>query len=360
MYHSFKVSNFRCFQEFSISNLKRINLIAGVNNVGKTTLLEALFLHCGAYNPQLTMILNALRGIESITFEFGQIGETPWDSFFIEHDATKQIQLVGEDKETGRRELKLKIVRRHEDFNKITQFIQHNLNETEVNSLSSESPQVLELQYQDNRGKGSYYLIMDQKGIRGIPIPPSPPFPAIFLSSRVRIPMKVDAERFGKLEIKGQLNILTKALQVIEPRLNRLTVIVSGGDPIIHGDIGLNRLVPIPLMGEGMTRLTSLVLAIGNSQNGVIMVDEIENGLHHSILPKVWRVIGEVANQFNVQIFATTHSLECIIAAYNAFEKTDPYEFCLHRLERINENIRDVTYNKESLAAAIETGLEMR
>lgn len=123
MYHSFKVNNFRCFQEFSITNLERINLIAGVNNVGKTTLLEALFLHCGAYNPQLTMVLNALRGIESITFEFGQIGETPWDSFFIEYDASKQIQLVGDDKETGRRVLKLKIVQRPEEFNKITQYI---------------------------------------------------------------------------------------------------------------------------------------------------------------------------------------------------------------------------------------------
>jgi AAA15 family ATPase/GTPase len=109
-----------------------------------------------------------------------------------------------------------------------------------------------------------------------------------------------------------------------------------------------------------MARLASLVLAIGNAPKGVVLVDEIENGLHHSILPKVWRAIGEVARQFNTQVFATTHSLECIMAAHRAFSESERYDFRLHRLERINETIRAVTYDQETLEAAIETGLEVR
>jgi len=102
------------------------------------------------------------------------------------------------------------------------------------------------------------------------------------------------------------------------------------------------------------------VLAIGNAQNGVVLVDEIENGLHHSTLPNVWQAIGEVARQFKTQVFATTHSLECITAAHQAFSASERYDFRLHRLECTDETIRAVTYDQESLAAAIKTGLEVR
>jgi AAA15 family ATPase/GTPase len=129
---------------------------------------------------------------------------------------------------------------------------------------------------------------------------------------------------------------------------------------MLHGDIGLDRLVPLPLLGEGMARLASLVLAVGNAPNGIVLVDEVENGLHHSILPKVWRAVGEVARQFNTQVFATTHSLECIVAAHKAFTESEIYDFRLHRLDRVKETIRAVTYRQETLEAAIETGLEVR
>ncbi|MGQ9778739.1 MAG: AAA family ATPase [Bacillota bacterium] len=156
---------------------------------------------------------------------------------------------------------------------------------------------------------GKYYMIFDLNGLRTVPIPPPPPFPAFFLTARTRIPLQEDAERFGRLELVGRQEALLKALQVIEPRLCRLAVVVAGGVPIIHGDIGLERLVPLPIMGEGMTRFASLVLAMANAPNGVVLIDEIENGLHHTILPQVWRAIGETARDFNTQVFATTHSL---------------------------------------------------
>jgi AAA15 family ATPase/GTPase len=139
-----------------------------------------------------------------------------------------------------------------------------------------------------------------------------------------------------------------------------LAMVVVAGEPMLHGDIGMGRLVPLPVMGEGMVRLASLVLHIGNAPNGVVLVDEMENGLHHSILPKVWRAIGEVAREFNTQVFATTHSLECIVAAHKAFAESGLYDFRLHRLERRKETIHTLTYDQEALEAAIGTGLEVR
>jgi predicted ATPase len=60
MFTSFEAKNFRGFRDLVISELSRVNLIAGMNNVGKTSLLEALFVHCGAYNPELALTINLL------------------------------------------------------------------------------------------------------------------------------------------------------------------------------------------------------------------------------------------------------------------------------------------------------------
>ncbi|HEK84748.1 MAG TPA: ATPase, partial [Candidatus Aminicenantes bacterium] len=86
MYKSFKINNFRCFEKLELPELERVNLIVGKNNVGKTALLEALFIHCGAYNPELALRVNAFRGIEVIKVEFTGWAEAPWDSLFYNFD----------------------------------------------------------------------------------------------------------------------------------------------------------------------------------------------------------------------------------------------------------------------------------
>ena len=361
MYRSFRVRNFRCFRDLSIAELQRVNLIAGVNNVGKTALLEALFLHCGATNPALTMSLNAFRGIESVKVEFGTWVETPWDSFFANFDTSGAVELEGENEATGHRRLALRVVRDAEELARIGRVGEHEPDASSGAPLTSDAPQVLGLDYEDGSGRrGSQYLVADPKGIRLKSFPAPPPFPAVFLGSRIRIRPADDAERFSNLEVKGQQGLLTGILQIVEPRLRRVAVVVSAGAPVLQGDVGLGRLVALPLMGEGMVRLASLALAIANMPKGVVLVDEIENGLHHALLTKVWQAVGEVAQQFNVQVFATTHSFECIAAAHEAFSMGGSYDFALHRLERVNGTIRAVRYEQATLAAAIETGLEVR
>lgn len=365
MYRTFGVRNFRCFDQLTIANLERVNLIAGVNNVGKTALLEALFLHCGAYNPSLALNISGFRGIESMKFERGKWAETPWDSLFRGFDFSETVELEGENDITRRRTLQLKTVRDPEELAKLSQYVERDSNESEsVLSSKSATPSsaapVLELTYQQDAQEVHYYMIFDPKGLRIEPMPPPPPFPGFFLAARMRISLQEDAERFGKLEIIGKQDMLTEALRVIEPRLRRLAVVVSGGVPMIHGDLGSGRLLPLPVMGDGMSRIASLVLAIGNASNGVVLVDEIENGLHHSKLSAVWRAIGEAARQFNTQVFATTHSLECIMAAHEAFTESEVYDFRLHRLERKDEAIRAVTYDQGILSSALEMELEVR
>lgn len=362
MYKSFKVRNFRCFQDLNLDSLARVNLIAGVNNIGKTALLEALFIHCGTKNPGLSLRVNAFRGIETVKFELTQwVEETPWNTIFNQFDISKIIELKGEDTIAGSRSIKLKVLHEPSQLNKLAKYISiYSKDESKSTLSSSEISRVLELEYKDNKIQESHYMIIDREGIRAVPITPPPPFPAFFQADRIRIPFKEEAERFGNLEIQGKQDVLLNVLKIIEKRLDRLTVVVVAGEPIIHGDIGIGRLMPLPLMGGGMVRLTTFVLHIVNAPKGVVLIDEIENGLHHSVMKNVWKAIGSVAREFNTQVFATTHSRECIIAAHRAFSESDIYDFHLHRLERINSSIVSITYDKETLEAAIETGLEVR
>lgn len=368
MYRSFEVRGFRCFSKLTLTDLARINLVAGVNNVGKTALLEAFFLHCGAYNPELTLRINTFRGIDTVKVERGKWAETPWDSLFTGFDVSRNVELEGENDVTKRRLLRLRVVREPEELAKFGVSFESDTDNTERLPLTARTvvessrvvDTVLELTYEQGEQSGAYYLTLGPKGWRIEPIPPAPPFPAFFLAARMRIPLQEDAERFGRLEVTGQQNVLVEALQVMEPKLRRLAVVVTGGIPMIHGDIGEKRLLPLTVMGDGMARVASLVLTIGNAQGGVVLIDEVENGLHHSILPDVWRVIGESARMFNVQVLATTHSLECIAAAHKAFSRNKVYDFRLHRLERKGDDTRVVSYDQETLGAALETGLEVR
>jgi hypothetical protein len=183
--------------------------------------------------------------------------------------------------------------------------------------------------------------------------------PATFIHSDTPSASR-DVEYFGELEAaKRQADILP-TLQIIEPRLQRLALVPFAGETVIHGDIGLSRLMPVPFMGEGLRRLLSIVLAIANTRGGIVLIDEVENGLHYSVMKDVWSGIAHVARQADVQVFATTHSYECVQAAHQAFMANGPYDLRLHRLEEIRGEIKAVTYDQDTLETAIELSHEVR
>ena len=106
-----------------------------------------------------------------------------------------------------------------------------------------------------------------------------------------------------------------------------------------------------------MSRLTSLVLAVYDTPEGVVLIDEVENGLHHKVLPDVWQAIDKASKKSKTQVFATTHSRECVRAAHEALVEDD---FRLHRLEANDDDNRCVTYDPESIASAIKFNFEVR
>jgi predicted ATPase len=183
---------------------------------------------------------------------------------------------------------------------------------------------------------------------------------AIFLTARQQDNTEELAQRLSNLAVSKQVDKIVKVLQIIRPDLQDLTVQFVGGIPIIHGDLGRSRLMPLPLMGDGMGRLLNIALAIPQAADGLVLIDEVENGLHYTIVSQVWKAVAAMAREYDAQVFATTHSYECIQAAHQAFTETEGTDFYLHRLEEVEGVIRAVTLNLEDLGAALETGWEVR
>lgn len=355
MFESFKLQNFRCFQELSLTGLGRVNLIAGHNNVGKTALLEALFIYCGAYNPELTIRVNAFRGVEKLELKPFKSAETPWDSLFYNFSTSEELRMDAKDDKGGNRALRLSIMNRPKELGNVIKPVE-TVSDKAANLPISQK--VLQLKYSEKGTK--FYMFLDAGGLRTHPAPEPPPFPSYFLNARRSLSLNEQAELFGVMDLRGQSQLILESLKILEPRLQELSMIFSQGSPMVHGNIGLERPLPLILMGDGMSRLFSLLTVIGNSKDGVILVDEIENGLHHSRLTDIWKAIGKAAADFNTQVFASTHSLECIVAAHRAFSENKNYPFRLHRLENRGGKIAAVTYDQETLEAAIENEFEVR
>jgi AAA15 family ATPase/GTPase len=103
-----------------------------------------------------------------------------------------------------------------------------------------------------------------------------------------------------------------------------------------------------------------MAVAFHQARKGGLLIDEIENGIHYSVMPRVWRSLAMLSKKFDVQLFATTHSNECIRAAHAAFKQERRYDFRLHRIDRIKKEPKVATFDNKMLSTAIESGLEIR
>ena len=168
------------------------------------------------------------------------------------------------------------------------------------------------------------------------------------------------AKRYSDLVEARREEELLPPLRALDPRIRRLELLFPANKPMLYVDVGSDQLVPLTYMGEGLGYVLSWQLAIMTANNGTVLIDEFENGLHYAALVDAWKAVGAAARQSNVQVFATTHSWECVLAAHRAFAESDEDEFRLHRLERRDGEVVALTYDQEQLDTAIEFNFEVR
>jgi hypothetical protein len=385
MIRSLSIQNFRSHREVHLKNLGRINLLTGMNNTGKTVALEALFLLSLSAYPQIAINqLNRLRGYAT-TSSNTDLTEA-WESFFYNWDQSKEIRLEAEEDAnrvatngTGLGKPKRSISIRPLLTGDADEVPETNF-ETQENFFE-ESKAVIEgselVQKTIQRARGLIVRSTKPNGqsseqkITGNPLEAmrtqklSPTWEkesaVTILPARGVASLQQEAQRYSRLQVERRQGEVLELLQIIDPRLKDLVVVAEERSSTIYGDLGTKHLMPLALMGDGMARTLSIALSMLNSRDGVVLIDEVENGLHYSVLVNLWILIARIARQLNVQVFAATHSDECIRAVNEAVRTLNyTQDLKLYRFDLTKEGTRVVNYSANELNAAIETEQEVR
>lgn len=359
MYKNFRVQNFRGFKDLQLNDLARVNLIAGKNSVGKTSILEALYIFSNPYNAELPVKINTFRGLRNIRINRSDLLDTSLDSLFYKFNPSTEILFEGKDGDKNDFKFVLRIPVDIEVQESSTVLDSSGTYETaSVDAIPRQPLEIVDIDGHVERA----YIGIEGESIRFFNPNIHPRHPNYYFSATIReAPDKV-AERYSNMVTANREKQLLDVLQAVDPRIKSLRLLYRAGEPLIAANIE-EGMPPIPLifMGDGIVRLLQIVTVIGNAQDGVILIDEIENGLHYSVQTDVWQAIAKAAEIFNVQIFATTHSLEMIRAAHEAFKDTGKDDFRFYRLDRNAEDeIEAVTYTARIMEASIQNDYEVR
>jgi hypothetical protein len=189
----------------------------------------------------------------------------------------------------------------------------------------------------------------------------SPLFPdSVFLPSEISPSIMHDEVQ--RYDVINKLNLTEEFdnyLRKIEPRLKRTSLSIYNGMTVIHADVGFG-LVPLSILGSGSYKLANIYLSFIYARNGVVLIDEIENSFHYSMLDTIWSSIAELSQKFNIQVFAVTHSNECLKSAFVTLKEKNIKDFSIHRLDRKEGIIKMHKFEEKQLESLISAEWDLR
>jgi predicted ATPase len=311
-----KIRNFRGFEALELSGLQAVNLIVGENNSGKTSLLEAI----GAVlqPQQFAQIPKMFRAQESHATE----SFYRWTIRDAVGSDAGSIQASGPE-----------------------------LN-NQICFFRKPSPDRRELQHIHNSDSLQGYAANSSKSIPFCSIPVHQIGPDSLVKSFG------DAVRPSSGE-----EIMHDVLRSMDSRLRRIRVDPTPRGNIIAVDLGLSESIPLSQAGQGMLRLVTILSNLLGAKPKVCIIDEIENGIHYSALPRVWRGLARICELLGVQIFATTHSKECLESAHRVFfdeDKEGTRDLAVIQLMRVDGWSEAQVLDEDRVEDALEINLELR
>lgn len=331
MIRSFSLENFKSFSKIRLTDLSTVNLIGGSNNVGKTSLLEGLFNYYDQLSPEILFRQFPWRGISSLTFKHDNTHEV-WSPVFNDYDTKKKIIIKISDEKLQDSELTIKVEREE-----ISSISRNNLQiDTDVSTGGTDSGarSILHLIGKSRDGKtldskirlGEKGLEIKRNNQKIMHLPQAHFFNARTLNA------KDDAIRFGELLKEGRDDLVVEALKEFEPKLKSISPIPNPDNvTILYANIGLTKKIPLNYLGDGITRLLAYSLAILTSKNGIVLIDEIENGFHYTKHNLIWSTLSKLAEDNNVQILSTTHSYE-MAKSFNDICVNHNYDYSYYEL----------------------------
>lgn len=355
LFDSLEIRQFRAFDFLKIEKLGHINLILGKNNVGKSTLLEALYLHANMGSPQAMRQILDMRNEPYATLYTGQ-PQPGFNNLFFGNpdynDVNQEIQIG----RLGAPDSSLRIF--------VTQVpTRFRINNENVSAILDTIPAI----QVGGIGDSDHLLYVDMPfdqlefywNLRGKDM-------AILTPCCFIHPNGLSATQeqtlWKAIELKTEKQDVINALRIISPEVEDLAPF-SPRPGIQAFNIrlrGHNEPVPATSLGDGINRLIGLSMALVCSGEGILLVDEIENGIHWSVLPQVWKFIVKVAKRLNVQVFAATHSNDCL-RAFHVSTKDDPEVAGMAvRLEKRDNEFHAEVFDEQRLAVIVNERIEIR
>ena len=375
MISSLHISGFKLFRDLELPKLGILNLFVGENNSGKTCLLEAVQLYAS---------------------------NSPWDIARIaslrefEGDALPRVDRYDNSELSGSLQSILRLF--HRKRGKMRLRIRLNAGYPEAELRLACSPTLLDflddegvsseidgLGFQSGRGplrrlvEGGLLLSRGQEEPRPLFSDRSSSLrkeeseevgwshadstPVAFLPAR-GITSLEEKRLWDRASLADRDEFLLDWLRFVEPEIRDLRYISatdsSGDQPYLKINSDRGR-TPLSEMGDGLIRLFHIGLMMANASGGILLIDEFENGLHWRVQEELWRALFQAAQMFGVQVFATTHSTDCIRAFLEAQkDRLIPNESYVYRLERRGDNIHAHEFSQLGLEAAMRQGIEVR
>jgi len=388
MLKSLEIKNFRILEDFRVSKLGRVNLIVGKNNSGKSTVLEALRIYAG--NAHLGLLEEIAEGHDE-TYRLKENEQIesdmqfPFEDLFIGRRFPKDETLaisIGE-LESGDDALRIEhgfhIVKKAVVKNDFWEIV-----ETRTSLLRITNPSHDKL-----LSEAFSHVLFVTKGERSFPpiqldIYEHPDISFALRNISGTLPCSVIptqfisiddlADEWDKIVFTEHEEVVRNALRIITPEFENLTFVRHKENKYLRQIFRRSAKVkmsdsphPVPLnsLGDGMLRVLQLVLKVFPAKGGFLLIDEFENGLHFSVQEKVWALLFELAQKLDIQIFATTHSWDCIESFAKAAIARKDVEGVLFRVGRsVKESNRGqviaTVFDEDALYNITQTDVEVR
>jgi ABC-type transport system involved in cytochrome c biogenesis ATPase subunit len=318
-----QIRNFRGFSDLTLTDFGLVNLIVGRNNAGKTSFLEAIKAACSPEQPQ------ALAGL--FRPSVGNVDRRFNRWLLRDGIGNDNVELNAAWTE-GETALVLR-------------------------SQKSTTPEPEPTQPFSVWSNGRLGFL-DRTAIwkrRGRPLEVK------VASVQHRVPEALVSAFGDAVRPKAGETQMESLLQAVDERVKSVRIdFAQNEQPFIVVDIGLSERVPLPQAGQGIYRLVAIFSELLGQHPDLCLIDEVENGIHYTALPQLWKGIAEAASRLKVQVFVTTHSHECLLAAHEAFAVRKDYDLRVIQLYRVGDLTEGRVLDQKHIQAAVDGEIELR
>lgn len=354
-FKNIKIKNFRGIDHLEIDDFSRVNVFLGQNSSGKSSILEAVFLLSGMSNPDLPLSLNKAR---TRNYRIAYLQDTRYQFYNLDLNNTPDFSADQFDGMSRHLQMKL-------SFTESDEMMVQSIDMPLIISEIERTPNTIEMLFDITSSSGTKSfrssLFVNQSDVPSRQEPSKEyvekNMAVLFSSDLLSSNLNNDlSELFKRKQKDSLLNILTK----FDNRINAIEIL---NNDVYIGYSDVEELLPISMSGDGIRRFLNIVAGSANPQNTIVLIDEIDNGLHYSAYKKLWKAIFALAVGTNKQIFVTTHSKETIQKLNLMLTEHQEYqqEMRLYTIAKtLKKGHQAYKYTYDGLAGACENDVELR